>query len=63
MTATRCCWQAGPSLRWRTAVFFAIGATVASRLAPPGQGGRAIALMFSGLTLAMVIGVPPAPDR
>ena len=38
--------------------FFAIGATVASRLAPPGQGGRAIALMFSGLTLAMVIGVP-----
>ena len=36
----------------------AIGATVASRLAPPGQGGRAIALMFSGLTLAMVIGVP-----
>lgn len=38
--------------------FFAIGATVAAQLAPQGQTGRAIALMFSGLTLAMVIGVP-----
>ena len=38
--------------------FFAIGATVAARLAPPGQASRAIALMFAGLTLAMVIGVP-----
>ncbi|MBY5982523.1 MFS transporter [Halomonas sp. DP5Y7-2] len=37
---------------------FALGATVASRLAPQGQAGSAIALMFSGLTLAMVIGVP-----
>ncbi|CAI2417726.1 Inner membrane transport protein ydhP [Serratia ficaria] len=38
--------------------FFAIGATVASRLVPKRQAGSAIALMFSGLTLAMVIGVP-----
>lgn len=38
--------------------FFAIGATVAARLAPQGQASRAIALMFAGLTLAMVIGVP-----
>ncbi|MFC0227688.1 MFS transporter [Serratia aquatilis] len=38
--------------------FFAIGATVAARLAPEGQASRAIALMFAGLTLAMVIGVP-----
>jgi DHA1 family inner membrane transport protein len=38
--------------------FFAIGATVAARLAPQGQASRAIAVMFAGLTLAMVIGVP-----
>jgi DHA1 family inner membrane transport protein len=38
--------------------FFAIGATVASSLAPKGQAGRAIAVMLAGLTLAMVIGVP-----
>lgn len=38
--------------------FFAIGATVAARLVPEGQASRAIALMFAGLTLAMVIGVP-----
>lgn len=38
--------------------FFAIGATVATRLVPEGQASRAIALMFAGLTLAMVIGVP-----
>ncbi|CAI0823997.1 Inner membrane transport protein ydhP [Serratia entomophila] len=38
--------------------FFAIGATVASRLVPKERAGSAIALMFSGLTLAMIIGVP-----
>lgn len=38
--------------------FFAIGATVAASLAPSGQAGRAIAVMFAGLTLAMVVGVP-----
>lgn len=38
--------------------FFAIGAMIAARLAPEGQASRAIAVMFAGLTLAMVIGVP-----
>lgn len=38
--------------------FFAIGSTIAARLAPEGQASRAIALMFAGLALAMVIGVP-----
>ena len=33
--------------------FFAVGATVASSLAPEGHAGRAIAAMFAGLTLAM----------
>ena len=38
--------------------FFAIGATVAASLAREGQASKAIAAMFAGLTLAMVIGVP-----
>lgn len=38
--------------------FFTIGATVAANLAPKGQASKAIAIMFAGLTLAMVIGVP-----
>ena len=38
--------------------FFAIGATVAARLALQGQASKAIALMFGDLTLAMVLGVP-----
>jgi predicted MFS family arabinose efflux permease len=38
--------------------FFGIGATVAASLAPKGQAGRAISVMFGGLTLAMVLGVP-----
>ena len=38
--------------------FFAFGSTVAARLAPKGQSSRAIATIFAGLTLAMVIGVP-----
>ncbi|HWD31919.1 MAG TPA: MFS transporter [Pseudomonas sp.] len=38
--------------------FFAIGATVAASLAPKGQASKAIAIMFAGLTLAMVVGVP-----
>ncbi|MCG8709386.1 MFS transporter [Brenneria sp. 4F2] len=38
--------------------FFAIGATVAARLSPKGQASSAIAVMFSGLNLAMAIGVP-----
>lgn len=38
--------------------FFGIGAVVASHVVPKGQGARAIALMFAGLTLANVLGVP-----
>ena len=38
--------------------FFAIGATVAASLVAKAQAGRAISVMFAGLTLAMVIGVP-----
>lgn len=38
--------------------FFAIGAMVAAHLVAEKDAGKAIALMFSGLTLAMVIGVP-----
>ncbi|MCH4247476.1 MFS transporter [Acinetobacter populi] len=38
--------------------FFAIGATVAVSMVAKERAGQAIALMFSGLTLAMVIGVP-----
>jgi DHA1 family inner membrane transport protein len=38
--------------------FFGIGAVVASNLVPRHQRSRAIALMFSGLTLANVLGVP-----
>lgn len=38
--------------------FFGIGAVVAIYLAPPGQSSRALALMFTGLTLANVLGVP-----
>ncbi|MCB5190055.1 MFS transporter [Methylobacillus arboreus] len=38
--------------------FFGIAAVVALHLAPPGQGNRALALMFTGLTMANVLGVP-----
>lgn len=38
--------------------FFGIGAVVALHLAPPGQSSRALALMFTGLTVANVLGVP-----
>jgi len=38
--------------------FFGLGATVASALVPPHRRSAAIALMFSGLTLANVLGVP-----
>lgn len=39
-------------------VFFSIGATVATGLVDKSRSAQAIALMFTGLTLAMVIGVP-----
>ncbi|OHX12400.1 MFS transporter [Chromobacterium sphagni] len=40
------------------ASFIGAAAVMASRLAPPGMEGRAMALMFSGMTLANVLGVP-----
>lgn len=38
--------------------FFGIGAVLASQLVPPGRKARAIAIMFAGLTVANVLGVP-----
>jgi DHA1 family inner membrane transport protein len=38
--------------------FFGVAAVVAANLVPVGQRGRAIALVFAGLTLANVLGVP-----
>jgi DHA1 family arabinose polymer transporter-like MFS transporter len=38
--------------------FFGIGAVVAGRLAKEGKAAQAMAVMFSGLTVANVIGVP-----
>ena len=40
------------------AAFFGIGAVVAADLAPENQRGQAMSLMFAGLTLANVLGVP-----
>ena len=38
--------------------FFGIASTVATELAPPGKAARAVALLFTGLTVANVLGVP-----
>src|SRR5699024_12531607 len=38
--------------------FFGIGAVVAGELAQPGKEAQGIATMFTGLTLANVVGVP-----
>jgi DHA1 family arabinose polymer transporter-like MFS transporter len=38
--------------------FFGMGAVVASRLAEPGREARTVSLMFAGLTIANIIGVP-----
>ena len=38
--------------------FFGVGAVVASRLAAPGREARSVAVMFAGLTIANIIGVP-----
>ena len=38
--------------------FFGIGAVVAGQLAKPGKSAQAIATMFTGLTIANVVGVP-----
>lgn len=37
---------------------FGVGAVVAASLVPPGRRASAIALMFTGLTLANILGVP-----
>ncbi len=39
-------------------VFFSIGSTIATSLVPKEKAGSAIALMFTGLTVALVTGVP-----
>lgn len=38
--------------------FFGLGAVVAAQIVPPNRRAQAIALMFAGLTLANVLGVP-----
>lgn len=38
--------------------FFGMGAVVASRLAQPGREARSVSVMFAGLTVANIIGVP-----
>ena len=38
--------------------FFGLGALVARRMVPPERASRAVAVMFSGLTVANVLGVP-----
>ncbi|MEV0742432.1 MFS transporter [Streptomyces sp. NPDC050549] len=38
--------------------FFGIGSLVARRLVPPERSSRAVAMMFAGLTVANVLGVP-----
>ena len=38
--------------------FFGLGAVVAAGIVPPAMRARAIAMLFSGLTLANVLGVP-----
>lgn len=38
--------------------FFGVGSVVASRIAPKGKEAQAIAMMFTGLTIANLVGVP-----
>ncbi|MBY6345880.1 MFS transporter [Providencia rettgeri] len=40
-------------------VFFSIGSTIAASLVPKEKAASAIAIMFTGLTVALVTGVPP----
>lgn len=39
-------------------VFFSVGATIAASLVPAGKRASAISIMFSGLTIAIITGVP-----
>lgn len=41
-------------------VFWSVLAPVAARLAPPGKAGRAMAIVFAGNSLALVLGTPLA---
>ncbi|MDR3503931.1 MAG: MFS transporter [Legionella sp.] len=38
--------------------FFGVGAVMATQLTKPGKGASAVAIMFTGLTVANIIGVP-----
>jgi len=38
--------------------FFGIGAVVASKLADPGSEAKSVSVMFAGLTIANIVGVP-----
>ncbi|MGN7722521.1 MFS transporter [Chitinophaga sp. 22620] len=40
------------------AVFFGVGATIAPTLVAPDKKASAIAIMFAGLTIAIIVGVP-----
>ncbi|WP_366935583.1 MFS transporter [Chitinophaga sp.] len=40
------------------AVFFGVGATIAATLVSPDKKATAIAIMFAGLTVAIIVGVP-----
>lgn len=42
-------------------VFFSIGSTIATSLVSKEKAASAIAIMFTGLTVALVTGVPWAP--
>ncbi|AHV96956.1 MFS transporter [Paenibacillus sabinae] len=39
-------------------IFFAVAATVAADMVPEGKKGSAISIMFTGLTVATILGVP-----
>lgn len=38
--------------------YFGVAAIAATRLVPPGQSGRAVALLLAGITVANILGVP-----
>jgi predicted MFS family arabinose efflux permease len=40
------------------AVFFGVGATIAASIVPADKKATAIAIMFAGLTIAIIVGVP-----
>ncbi len=50
----RCPFADGPA----HGVFFSIGSTIATSLVPKEKAASAIAIMFGGLTVALVTGVP-----